>query len=321
MPGRVWTRPPATRGPPDRHNRRVTEEFRCAAASLRDAEPMAGTAPEDGAWLFVEEPGPWGRKAVAESRLPEDVRAFLDGLEGVRVQLVRRHGGVSGRGVRVFAAHLATTPRVWTTVLDDVRDLPALDVAGLRAGTPDLTPYDAPLWLVCTNGRRDRCCAETGRPIAAALAARWPEETWETTHLGGHRFAGTLLALPSGVALGRLDAGSAVAACKELEAGRIRFDTVRGRAGLSAAAQVAELHLRAALELDGLDAVRVRSVDGDTVLLTAGDEDWAVEVGRTRTEPRRQSCADLKTKPGWEYHVRSWVQPSRVTPPRTQEDA
>ena len=96
MSGRARTRPPATRGPPDRHNRRVTEEFRCAAASLRDAEPMAGTAPEDGAWLFVEEPGPWGRKAVAESRLPEDVRAFLDGLEGVRVQLVRRHGGVSG---------------------------------------------------------------------------------------------------------------------------------------------------------------------------------------------------------------------------------
>ncbi len=123
-----------------------------------------------------------------------------------------------------------------------------------------------------------------------------------------------------------MDAGSAVAACKELEAGRIPFDTVRGRAGLPAAAQVAELHLRAALmhdglELDGLDAVRVRSVDGDTVLLTAGDDDWAVEVGRTRTEPRRQSCADLKTKPGWEYHVRSWVQPSRVTPPRTQEDA
>ncbi|GAA2139168.1 sucrase ferredoxin [Nocardioides koreensis] len=299
----------------------MTEEFRCAAASLRDAEPMVGTAPEDGTWLFVEEPGPWGRKAVAESRLPEDVRALLDGIEDVRVQLVRRHGGVSGPGVRVFAAHLAPTPRVWTTVLDDVRDLPALDVAGLRDGAPDLTSYDGPLWLVCTNGRRDRCCAETGRPVAAALAARWPEETWETTHLGGHRFAGTLLALPSGVALGRLDAGSAVTACKELEAGRLPTETVRGRAGRPAVAQVAELHARAELGLDRLDAVRVGSVDGDTVVLTAGDDVWAVEVGRTPTELRRQSCADLSTKPGWEYHVRSWVQLSRVTPPRTQEDA
>jgi len=299
----------------------VTDEFRCAAASLRDAEPMAGTAPADVVWLFVEHAGPWGRQAVAESRLPDDVRAFLDGLEGVRVQLVRRHGRASGPGVRVFAAHLAPTPRVWTAVLDDVRDLPALDVAGLRDGAAELTPYDGPLWLVCTNGRRDLCCAEIGRPIAAALAARWPEETWETTHLGGHRFAGTLLALPSGVVLGRLDAGSAVAACKELEAGRLPLDAVRGQAGQPPVAQVAELHARAELGLDGLDAVRVRSVDGERVVLRAGDEDHAVEVDRTPTEPRRQSCADLKTKPGWEYHVRSWVQLSRVTPPRTQEDA
>ncbi len=192
-----------------------------------------------------------------------------------------------------------------------MRDLLALDVAALREGAPDLTAYDAPLWLVCTNGRRDRCCAETGRPLAAALAARWPEETWETTHLGGHRFAGTLLALPSGVALGRLDAGSAVAACKELEAGRVPSAAMRGRAGHPAVAQVAELHLRAELGLDRLDAVRVRSVDGETVVLTAGGGDHAVEVGRTATEPRRQSCADLKTKPGWAYHVRSWVRLSQ----------
>ena len=36
----------------------VTEEFRCSAASLREAEPMAGTAPSERVWLFVEEPGP-----------------------------------------------------------------------------------------------------------------------------------------------------------------------------------------------------------------------------------------------------------------------
>ena len=163
-----------------------------------------------------------------------------------------------------------------------------------------------PLWLVCTNGRRDRCCAEAGRPIAAALSARWPEETWETTHLGGHRFAGTLLALPSGLALGRLDAGSAVAACKELEAGRLPLGHARGRAGRPPAVQVAELHLRAELDLDDAAPADALSVDGDTVVLGIGGADYAVEVGRIRTDPRRQSCADLKTKPGWEYRVRSW---------------
>ena len=263
---------------------------------------MAGTAPEESAWLLVEYAGPWGRKAVAESRLPERVRELLGGLGDVRVQLIRRHGGESGPGVRVFAAHLGGRPRVWTTVLDDVAELCDLRLDD-PAAEPRFTTHDGPLWLVCTNGRRDLCCAEAGRPIARALSERWPEATWETTHLGGHRFSGTLLALPSGVALGRLDAGSAVDACAGLEAGRLPARSVRGRAGLSTAAQVAELHVRAELGLDRLGEVSVEPLADGTVAVTAGGETRLLTVTATRGEARRQSCADLKTKPGWVYDV------------------
>ena len=220
----------------------VAGEVRCSGASILDAEPMIGTAPTDREWLFVEHPGSWGRQAVAESRLPEEVRAHLGAWPG-RVQLVRRHGRepAPGAGVRVFTASFGGAsggaPAVRRGVLDRVEDLLTLDAR-------DLTPYDGPLWLVCTNGRRDRCCAEIGRPVTAALAARWPEATWETTHLGGHRFSGTLLALPSGLTLGRLDAGTAVAACEEVAAGRVPELVTRGRAGLDGPAQVAELYLR-----------------------------------------------------------------------------
>lgn len=284
-------------------------DFRCGVASLVEHEPMAGTAPTEDAWLLVEYAGPWGRKAVAESRLPDDVRTFLGGLAGIRVQLIRRHGGVSGPGVRVFAAQLGKAARVWTTVLDDVRELLDLDVGALAAGADlDLTPYDGPLWLVCTNGRRDVCCAELGRPIASAVAARWPEATWETTHLGGHRFAGTLLALPSGVTLGRLHADSAVAACAGLDAGRLPVEVARGRAGLPGIAQVADLHLRRELDLARVDDIAVEKVDGDEVTLSAAGERFVVLVAETLGQPRRQSCADLKTKPAAVYDVVTWVQ-------------
>ena len=281
-------------------------DFRCSAASLIDAEPMAGTAPEDSAWLLVEHAGPWGRNAVAESRLPERVREFLGDLADVRVQLIRRHGGESGPGVRVFAARLGGTPRVWTAVLDDVAELCDLRVDD-PAADPRFTSYDGPLWLVCTNGRRDLCCAEAGRPIAASLSERWPGATWETTHLGGHRFSGTLLALPDGVTLGRLDAGSAVDACAAIEAGLLPAGTVRGRAGLPGAAQVAELHVRAELGLDRLGDVSVESLADGTVAVTAGEETRLLTVTASRGEPRRQSCADLKTKPAWVYDVVTWV--------------
>nr|WP_246416392.1 sucrase ferredoxin [Nocardioides luti] len=266
---------------------------------------MAGSAPTETDWLLVEHPGPWGRKAVAESNLADEVREHLAGLEGVRVQLIRRHGGVSGPGVRVFRAHLdpaGTGTTVETAVLADAAEL---------LGDVAWQPYDGHLWLVCTNGRRDVCCAELGRPVAGALSARWHEETWETTHLGGHRFSGTLLALPSGVALGRLDADTAVAACHDLALGQVPIAHSRGRAGAAPAAQVAELHLRTELGLTGLDEVAVGSVadeDGTSVVtLHASGTAYDVRVGGRASEPRRQSCADLATKPGRAYDVTQWV--------------
>lgn len=252
---------------------RVTDDFRCSLASAADDEPLAGTAPTDRELLLVEAPGPWGRDAVAENRLPAGVREHLAGLTGTKVLLVRRHGGSSGPGTRVVHARREGGAfTVTSTVVTEPEELVALDLATLPA-------YDVPLWLVCTNGRRDRCCAEVGRAVARQLTAHWPEGTWETTHLGGHRFAGTLLALPSGLSLGRLDPAGAVAACRAVERADVPLDLCRGRAGSSPADQVRELHLLAGGSAD----VDVVSVPGPV---------------------RRQSCGDLRTKPTTRFEVR-----------------
>ena len=249
------------------------DDFRCSVGSADDGEQLAGTAPTDSAFLFVEYPGAWGRQAITESRLPEAVKAHLDGLTGIRVQLIRRNGGTSGPGVRVFhAVASADGFAVRTAVLPDVEAVQHLDL------DTDLAEHDQGLWLVCTNGRRDRCCAEIGRPITAALAARWPVETWETTHLGGHRFSGTLLALPSGHTLGRLTLDNAVDACAEVEAGGVPVDLSRGRAGRSGIEQVLELHI-----------ARGGSPDAEIV-----------EVPGPQ---RRQSCGDLKLKGTTRFEV------------------
>lgn len=277
----------------------MTDVFRCSAASLADAEPIAGTAPVDTRWLFVEDPGPWGRKAVQDSRLPEGVRRRLSELDDVRVQLIRRPGGGLSSGVQVLAA----TRTAHGFDLQGLRvsapgELLDLDLDGLAAGRgAGLPSYDGPLWLVCTNGRRDVCCAEQGRPVAAALVERWPGGTWETTHLGGHRFAATLLALPVGVALGRLDAESAVAACAAIESGELPLGVIRGAAGLDPRAQVAELDVRTRLDLRALGAVEVLGVDGEQVTLGVGGREHVVRVEERAGVPRRLSCADDATKP------------------------
>ena len=83
--------------------------------------------------------------------------------------------------------------------------------------------------LVCTHGTRDACCAVRGRPIVAALARALPDEVWECTHLGGHRFAGTLLSLPDGTCLGRLDPDTAVGAVLAHREGRVDGRYLRGQ--------------------------------------------------------------------------------------------
>jgi hypothetical protein len=260
--------------------------FLCSAASIADGEPLGGTAPTDVEWLFVEHPGPWGRDAPSDLGLS---------FPGVRVQLIRRHGGgaSSAAGVRLFAATVGASVSVRAAVVASVD----------AVASADWEPYDEPLLMVCTNGRRDRCCSELGRPVTAALAARWPDATWETTHLGGHRFAGTLLALPSGVTLGRLTAASAVPAVSSLLSGVLPLDLVRGRAGLPGAAQAAELAARRTHGLIGLAEVSVTGIDGEQVTLATAAGELVASVFTGRAEPRRQSCGDDKVKPVPSYEV------------------
>lgn len=285
--------------------------FRCTPASRADAEPMAGTAPTDTRYLLLEYAGAWGKQAVADSRLPDTVKTALAELSasGVNVMLVRRHGGLTAEGVRVFTVEVTSTDvDVRAAMLADVTVLLSLDL-GTFAATGVLTglePWDRDLHLICTNGSRDLCCAELGRPIAAAVARQWPAETWECTHLGGHRFSGTLLTFPSAICLGRLDPETAVMALEEIEIGRHPLGFSRGRAGLSGAAQVAQVHVMESTGLDDLGDVTVLDEDNGVVRLLAGlpgaRTEWHVGVRRSAV-PRRQSCGDSPLKPASSYDV------------------
>jgi (2Fe-2S) ferredoxin len=90
---------------------------------------------------------------------------------------------------------------------------------------------DERLLLVCTHGKKDVCCAVRGRPVAAALAARWPEQTWECSHTGGDRFAANLLLLPDGAAYGGLDVEAADEVVRAHREGRPVTAYLRGVVG------------------------------------------------------------------------------------------
>lgn len=287
----------------------MPDRFRCSVAAAD--EPLAGTAPTDTAYLLVEYPGPWGRKALEQSRLPEPIRSELSARAasaGVRVQLIRRHRRPAPRvGFRVFAVYAdPQSPWAETAVLAGPEALLDLDLDAVAAGrSPGLEPHHDPLLLVCTNGRRDACCAELGRPLVAALDEAWPDETWETTHLGGHRFAGAMLALPHGLSYGRVSAQTGLEIAKRTHQGELDPGHLRGRTAYAGAVQAAEVALLERLGECRVDALLLLGAEqeGDltTVTFRHGADEHTLSVTGVLGEPIQQSCADLKLKPAMSY--------------------
>jgi hypothetical protein len=272
--------------------------FRCAAASLARGESIAGTASTVHAFVAVEDPGPWGERALVDSRLPEEAKRFLRSLESARtkVLLVRRPGRAARQatGVRVLVAH-AVEPWLETTVLDRVEDVTSLDLTGLDEGrSPGLERVDAPAYLVCTHGRHDACCAERGRPYATALAEVAPDETWEVSHLGGDRFAANALVLPHGLYYGRLPVERAASFAEEHAAGRLDLEHLRGRSRFGFAVQAAEIHLRRELDDRRVAAYLLRAVSRDehrtAVTFEVDGTRWRVEVVRSANPPETLTC-------------------------------
>ncbi|MDE9366786.1 sucrase ferredoxin [Luteipulveratus sp. YIM 133132] len=278
-----------------------------------DAElPAWGTASQAQFWVALEQPGPWGREAALDSHLVPDLGHALTTAcadAGGRLLLVRepgRHADVHAEpGSRVWiAGGLAREPWLVEGEIDDPTDLlrlPWSDLVGtepdrVEAAVPGLEETREPLLLVCTNGRRDLCCAVRGRPVALEAAERLPARVLECSHTGGHRFAPTGIMLPSGQTWARLDADLAVLAFEAERQGRLPAELStaahdRGRSCLSPAAQAAESWVRQAVGELGLTALRTPPDAGEGVVeVTRGEEVWQVRVTRVEGASLPDSC-------------------------------
>jgi hypothetical protein len=214
--------------------------------------------------------------------------------------------GSAGLAATVFAVGSRLGGRwVERRTLDDLGELADLDVATLAAGRPPGfgTAHDDRVILVCTHGRRDVCCARLGRPAAVRLDHRLPGLVWETTHVGGDRFAANVVTLPDGSYHGGITAADADKLADAVMTGRVVPDRLRGRAGLPAPVQAADYYARARYgvrKLDGIVPQRHDSVAPDgTVRVELHLDDGARCLVYVRprkfAEVRSTSCAGSGT--------------------------
>jgi hypothetical protein len=249
----------------------------CAAVSSASEEPLAATASRIDHWILIEYRGAWRRDVLGGSLLAPELKAHLRrqlaALEHARLLFVRKPERRSQAGRRVFfGTSRPGRERFFQLDVDHQNDLVDVDFASaLSAGGGRATPVEGPLFVVCTHGKRDRCCARHGRPLYDALRHETnAERVWQSTHVGGDRFAGNVVALPHGLYYGRVgpaDVGGLVATHAD---GRVDLDRYRGRSAYSFPVQAAEQAVRESEGFTGL---------GDLAFLGSarqGDEAWRI---------------------------------------------
>jgi hypothetical protein len=273
---------------------------RCSLRSLAADESLAGTASTIRRWLLIEHPGPWGRDGLLDARLPQGLGSALRGLErraGARVLLMRRPQGMSSGEVLCVAVD---TQDAWLGLVRVPRIQDALDLDPRERARFETDAE--PLVCVCTHGRRDPCCAERGRPLSQALAAAFPRLAWESTHIGGDRFAGNLVGFPHGLYFGRVAPDEGIEIVGAYTEGRIaRLDRYRGRSSHPFHVQSAEAVLRRRLGLDRIDDATPmedrRNGDHATVTFATPAGRHAVRLERTFGAPMRLTCHSEHREP------------------------
>lgn len=253
----------------------------CSQIAQQHHVPLYGTASEDRAFLLVEYTGEWQAKAIQQNGLPDVLNEWIQSqtetIEGLRPLFIKQGQKSSGRVyIAIPDFH---NPRLYKLSFDN---LPR-DIGPIVRGETDLPTSDETLLLVCTNGKRDNCCAKFGLPVYHEFAKEDGMSTWQCTHIGGHRYAATAITLPTGVVYGYMSPDSTPAIADSIRNDTIMLDNFRGRAQQSGVANAAEYFVRRATGKVGL---------ADTPIVSAEQvgEDWEIgfDLGEGRNVVRLQ---------------------------------
>lgn len=224
------------------------------------AEPLPGTAKTGSTYVLLEWPGPWSRDVLDGDTLGAELSAKLKAhlAQHNATLLLIRHTSRERRAIADHHVYLVFADEAVTEVLhvDGPEAVLDLDLSG--PGKNGAQRRDTPLVLVCTHGKRDRCCAVKGRPLVSELERRYPfkktgDVVWETSHVKGHRFAPALLLMPWGYSFGRMNLEATEAMLAAAMRAQYFVPGNRGRGTLTPPEQAAEIAVAAHLQREGED--------------------------------------------------------------------
>lgn len=256
--------------------------FFCSDIAREYQIPLVGTATRGDIWFLLEYDGAWGAKAFDESNIPQAVKKYLSdfSVEGkrTRILLIRQDRSKPHPRVHLFVGQTSPSePRLYEYQLDDYAEILKLDLNWLKMGEEGTLKHlrAEPLFLVCSNGRRDMCCARYGPAVYQELVDEAGDAVWQASHIGGHNQAPIMLFFPHGVNYGRTIPAEARSLVREYQHRRLLLNYYRGRVGIEPPLQAAEHFWRQSTGVLDLPGMRVES------FIQVSEDQWDVRIKGT----------------------------------------
>jgi hypothetical protein len=294
-----------------------SQKFLCTDLAWEYGIPLVGTATRGDIWFLLEYSGRWGAKAFEESSLPQEVKEHINAAQypGVKVRtlLIKQDQSRARRGYRFFVGQThPLEPRLYEYHLENYTDLLSVDLASLAAGEAGDPKHlrREPLYLVCVNGKRDQCCSIYGPETYQAMTEEAGEAVWQSSHIGGHNKAPTILFFPHGLNYGQTSPTEANRVMRAYQAGEVVLHNYRGRVCFDPPVQAAEHFWREQSGDLSLPGVEIESAN------EIGNNIWGINVGAINGQNRIQmriqrrisdyeipvSCSKNKTVPISFFH-------------------
>ncbi|WP_066383194.1 sucrase ferredoxin [Anabaena sp. CA = ATCC 33047] len=196
--------------------------FFCAEESCQAKEDLIGTALNRQYYVLIEVPPPWTSQPLNSKGITKKLQNLQSTINesecSLRLVFIYNANyyqiGQTHLIIYYQSEELSSGYSKKEYILSNIDDaVPIIencinnemfvDVEDTNIQTRDL--------LVCTHGSHDKCCAKYGIPFyrqALATVANLSlshVRVWQSSHFGGHRFAPTMIDLPTARYYGRLD--------------------------------------------------------------------------------------------------------------------
>ncbi len=259
-------------------------QFFCSLASAAVEEQIFGTASRGDVWFLLEYRPYWEADSFAASNLPLPVKAriteYLKTIPASRLHFIK-HPRHTDDYLNLFVVLTREiSPIIYKFPLSSYENLLDLDIASLLQNPEQFNEYVSiePLFVTCTHGRHDKCCAKFGRPVASKLGEHVGLKAWQASHLGGDRFAANMVCFPHGIYYGRVQPEEVETIVNNYRHEKLYLEKLRGRSCYNFITQVGEYYLRretGILDLPGFHSLGNKKLS---------DEQWAIQFQNLATQ-------------------------------------